>query len=371
MHRLNGQNPRFMTRMPGLTGECPADKIASFLHKCAGFSVYRRLLPGLTDTIQEVGCVYRYILKRLLMMIPVLLGVSFIVFFILAMTPGDPAQIVLGEGATAETIAQTRIEMGLDKPIIVRYFRYLGGLLRGDMGVSYRNKIDVASMVLERFPATAMLAVAGILIALLIGIPTGIISATHQYSALDYSTTVTSLVAVSMPNFWYGLLLVMAFALNLGWLPSQGMGEGFVPLMRSLVLPAFTLGTGSAATIVRMTRSSMLEVIRQDYISTARSKGIKEKQVITRHMLRNALIPIITAVGLQFGHLLGGAMLTETVFSWPGLGRLMVESIKSKDIPLVLGSVVFLAVMFSIVNLLVDIIYAFVDPRIKSQFQRK
>ncbi len=314
---------------------------------------------------------YRYILKRLLLMVPVLLGVTFIVFFILALTPGDPALNVLGEGATPEAIAQTRIEMGLDQPIIIRYFRYLGGLLRGDMGVSYRNKIDVASMVIERFPATAVLAVAGIFIALLIGIPTGIISATRQYSGLDYASTVLSLIGVAMPNFWFGLLMVLIFSLNLGWLPSQGMGEGFVPLLRSLVLPALTLGTGSAATIVRMTRSSMLEVIRQDYISTARSKGIAEGQVISRHMMRNALIPIITAVGLQFGHLLGGAMLTETVFSWPGLGRLMVDSIKSKDIPLVLGSVVFLAVMFSVVNLLVDIIYAFVDPRIKSQFQRK
>jgi peptide/nickel transport system permease protein len=304
-------------------------------------------------------------------MVPVLLGVTFIVFFILALTPGDPALNVLGEGATPEAIAQTRIEMGLDQPIIIRYFRYLGGLLRGDMGVSYRNKIDVASMVIERFPATAVLAVAGIFIALLIGIPTGIISATRQYSGLDYASTVLSLIGVAMPNFWFGLLMVLIFSLNLGWLPSQGMGEGFVPLLRSLVLPALTLGTGSAATIVRMTRSSMLEVIRQDYISTARSKGIAEGQVISRHMMRNALIPIITAVGLQFGHLLGGAMLTETVFSWPGLGRLMVDSIKSKDIPLVLGSVVFLAVMFSVVNLLVDIIYAFVDPRIKSQFQRK
>lgn len=324
------------------------------------------MFPG-----KEAAGLYRYIAKRLLMMIPVLIGVTFIVFFILALTPGDPAQIVLGEGATPETLAATRLEMGLDQPIIVRYFRYIGGLLRGDMGVSYRNKIDVASTVLQRFPATALLAVAGIIIALIIGIPTGILSATRQYSALDYSTTVLSLVSVAMPNFWLGLLLVLIFSLNLGWLPSQGMGEGFVPLLRSIILPALTLGTGSAATIVRMTRSSMLEVIRQDYISTARSKGIGEGQVVRRHMLRNALIPIITAVGLQFGTLLGGAMLTETVFSWPGLGRLMVESIKSKDIPLVLGSVVFLAVMFSVVNLMVDIVYAFVDPRIKSQFGRK
>ncbi|NCC65964.1 MAG: ABC transporter permease, partial [Spirochaetia bacterium] len=190
------------------------------------------------------------------------------------------------------------------------------------------------------------------------------------YTAMDNSAMVLSLVGVSMPNFWLGLLLSLLFALKLGWLPSQGMGRGFWPLLRSLILPALTLGTGAAATVVRMTRSSMLEVIRQDYISTARAKGITEKQITKKHMLKNALIPIVTAVGLQFGQLLGGAMLTETIFSWPGLGRLMVDSITSKDIPMVLGSVIFMAVMFSFVNLLVDILYAFLDPRIKSQYKK-
>lgn len=312
----------------------------------------------------------RYILRRLLMMIPVLIGVTFIVFFILALTPGDPAAIILGDGATPELLQRTREELGLDRPIVVRYLIYMKDALHGDLGVSYRNKIDVMATVLERFPATCILALAGIFVALLIGLPTGIISAKHQYTLLDYTTTVLSLIGVAMPNFWFGLLVVLVFSLGLGWLPSQGMGEGFVPLVKSLVLPALTLGTGCAATIVRMTRSSMLEVIRQDYISTARSKGISEGAVTMRHMMRNALIPIVTAVGLQFGHLLGGAMLTETIFSWPGLGRLMVDSIKSKDMPLVLGSVIFLAVMFSVVNLVVDIIYAFVDPRIKSQYQK-
>ena len=312
----------------------------------------------------------RYILRRLLMMIPVLVGVTFIVFFILAPTPGDPAAIILGDGATPELLQRTREELGLDRPIVVRYLIYMKDALHGDLGVSYRNKIDAMATVLERFPATCILALAGIFVALLIGLPTGIISAKHQYTLLDYTTTVLSLIGVAMPNFWFGLLVVLVFSLGLGWLPSQGMGEGFVPLVKSLVLPALTLGTGCAATIVRMTRSSMLEVIRQDYISTARSKGISEGAVTMRHMMRNALIPIVTAVGLQFGHLLGGAMLTETIFSWPGLGRLMVDSIKSKDMPLVLGSVIFLAVMFSVVNLVVDIIYAFVDPRIKSQYQK-
>ncbi|AEV30864.1 ABC-type dipeptide/oligopeptide/nickel transport system, permease component [Sphaerochaeta pleomorpha str. Grapes] len=310
----------------------------------------------------------KYILKRLFMMIPVLLGVTFIVFFIMSLTPGDPAAIILGDQASAEALALKRIELGLNDPLIIRYAKYMGNLLQGDLGTSYKNQISVAAQVWDKFPNTAMLAVAGIFVALLIGIPVGILSAKKQYTVMDTSSMVLSLIGVSMPNFWLGLLLSLLFALKLGWLPSQGMGQGFLPLLRSLVLPAITLGTGAAATVVRMTRSSMLEVIRQDYISTARAKGISEKQVTNRHMLKNALIPIVTAVGLQFGQLLGGAMLTETIFSWPGLGRLMVESITSKDIPMVLGAVIFMAVMFSFVNLCVDILYAFIDPRIKSQY---
>ncbi len=313
---------------------------------------------------------HKYILKRLLMLIPVILGVTFIVFFILNLSPGDPAAMILGEQATAEALEMKREELGLNDPLLVRYFNYMKDLLRGDMGVSYRNSISVWDQVIDRFPNTVVLAIAGILVALLIGIPLGILSAKKQNTVIDNISMVLSLIGVSMPNFWFGLLVVMLFALKLGWLPSQGMGEGFVPLLQSLVLPALTLGTGSAGTIARMTRSSMLEVIRQDYISTARSKGVDERAVTYQHMLRNALIPIITAVGLQFGTLLGGAMLTETVFSWPGLGRLMVENIKSKDIPMVLGCVVFLATMFTIVNLVVDIIYAFVDPRIKSLYKK-
>ncbi|WP_020613815.1 ABC transporter permease [Sediminispirochaeta bajacaliforniensis] len=313
---------------------------------------------------------WKYILKRLLMMIPVLIGVTFIVFFIMALTPGDPAAIILGDQASAEALALKRIELGLDKPIPIRYLNYVNDMLHGDLGTSYKNQIKVWDQVWDKFPNTAILAVAGILVALLIGIPVGILSAKKQYTFMDNSSMVLSLIGVSMPNFWLGLLLSLFFALKLGWLPSQGMGTGFLPLLRSLVLPAITLGTGAAATVVRMTRSSMLEVIRQDYISTARAKGLSEKAVTKHHMLKNAMIPIVTAVGLQFGQLLGGAMLTETIFSWPGLGRLMVDSITSKDIPMVLGAVIFMAVMFSFVNLLVDIIYAFIDPRIKSQYDK-
>ena len=313
---------------------------------------------------------WKYILKRLLMMIPVLLGVTFLVFFIMNMTPGDPAAIILGDQATPEAIAQLREELGLNDPLLLRYVRYIVDMLHGDFGESYKNGISVASQVLDKFPNTAILAICGIFVALAIGIPVGIISARKQYSALDNVSMVLSLIGVSMPVFWLGLLLSLLFALKLGWFPSQGMGSGFLPLLRSLVLPAITLGTGSAATVARMTRSSMLEVIRQDYISTARSKGLSEKVITKRHMFRNALIPIVTAVGLQFGHLLGGAMLTETVFSWPGLGRLMIDSLNSKDIPMVLGSVLFMTIMFSFVNLFIDIVYAFIDPRIKSLYKK-
>jgi len=312
---------------------------------------------------------YKYIAKRLLMLIPVLIGVTFIVFFILALTPGDPVTIILGEQATEASIATMRAELGLDDPLLVRYVRYLGGLLRGDFGVSYKNSLSVADQIMERFPNTLLLAFAGISIALIVGIPIGILSAKKQYTAIDNASMVAALIGVSMPLFWLGLILVIVFALNLRWLPSSGMGSTPIALLKSLILPSIALSTGSAAMITRMTRSSMLEVIRQDYIDTARSKGVKESKITTKHMLKNALIPIVTVVGLQFGHLLGGAILTETVFSWPGIGRFIVEAIKMKDTPTVLGSVIFMSIVFSIVNLVVDILYAFIDPRIKSQYK--
>jgi len=313
----------------------------------------------------------KYILKRLLMMIPVTLGVVFIVFFIMALTPGDPAAVILGDQASAEALAQLREELGLNDPLLVRFGHYVWDMLHGDLGTSYKNSIPVWGQVMDKFPNTLILAIAGILVAIIIGIPTGIISAKKQYSALDNTTMVASLIGVAMPNFWFGLLLVMLFSVKLGWLPSQGLvTSSFTGFLSCIIMPALTLGTGCAAMIVRMTRSSMLEVIRQDYIATARAKGLAEKIITKKHMLKNAMIPIVTATGLQFGTLLGGAMLTETVFSWPGLGRLMVDSIKSRDIPMVLGCVIFLALMFAVVNLLVDIIYAFVDPRIKAQYKK-
>ena len=314
---------------------------------------------------------HRLILKRFIMLIPVLIGVTFLVFSILSLAPGDPVLVVLGDNATEEAADAMRHDLGLDRPFFERYITYIWNLLRGDFGKSYKTKLSVSDQILSRFPNTLILASASMFIALVLGIPLGILSAKKQYTLLDNITTVGGLISVSMPNFWLGLLLVILFALKLRWLPSQGMAEGFIPLLKSLILPSITLGTGIMASIMRMTRSSVLETMRQDYVSTARSKGISERQVTIRHMLKNALIPIITTAGLQFGHLLGGSMLTETVFSWPGVGRYMLDAIKTKDTPAVLGSVILMSVSFSVVNLLVDILYAFVDPRIKSQYKRR
>ncbi len=308
---------------------------------------------------------HKYIFRRILLLIPVMIGVTFIVYTIMYLTPGDPAQIALGENAPQEAVQKLRDEMGLNDPFIVQYLRFLKGAVKGDFGRSYTTKRPVFDEVLSRFPATLKLTIAGMIIAVAIGIPVGIISATKQYSAVDSISMILALLGVSMPNFWLGLMLILLFSVRLGWLPS-GRDMGF----SSLILPAITLGTGVAAIITRMTRSSMLEVIRQDYIRTARAKGVEEKKVINKHALGNALIPVITVVGLQFGYLLGGAVLTETVFSWPGVGRLMVEAIKQKDTPTVLASVIFMSVVFSIANLLVDILYAFIDPRIRSQYSK-
>ncbi len=306
---------------------------------------------------------HRFIVKRLLLLIPVLLGVSLLVFAIMSFTPGDPAQLILGENAPPEAVAELREEMGLNDPFVLRYARFVGNAVMGDLGQSYTSGRDVFDEIFSRFPNTLILAALGVIIAVLIGIPVGIISATRQYSMIDSGSMIFALLGVSMPNFWLGLMMILLFSVNLGWVPSGGYSD-----WSSLIMPAITLGTGSAAIITRMTRSSMLEVIRQDYIRTARAKGVAENVVINQHALKNALIPVITVIGLQFGYLLGGAVLTETVFSWPGVGRMMVDAIRQKDAPTVLGTVVFLATTFSLVNLLVDLLYGFVDPRIKSQY---
>lgn len=308
----------------------------------------------------------RYIAKRLVMLIPVVIGVTFLVFFILNLSPGDTAAMIAGEGADAMTIEATRKDLGLDQPVVVQYAKYMWNLLHGDMGQSYKTKRDVFPTLMAAFPNTAKLAFWSILVAVAIALPIGIISATRQYSAFDNVGMVVALLGVATPNFWLGLMLIILFSLNLGWLPSGGMGT-----WKNYIMPAITLGTGDAALITRMTRSSMLEVIRADYIRTARAKGVPERKVILKHALRNALIPVVTVIGLQFGSLLGGATLTETVFAWPGVGRTIVDAIKGKDTPIVMGGIVLLTITFSVVNLLVDILYAYIDPRIKAQYKRK
>lgn len=307
----------------------------------------------------------RYVLKRLVMLIPVLIGVTFLVYFIISLSPGDTAAMLAGEDADAATIEALRKELGLDQPVIVQYAKYMLNLLQGDMGNSYKTGRPVTNMIVSCFPNTAKLAFWSILVAVGIALPIGVISATKQYSMFDNVGMVVALIGVATPNFWLGLMMIILFSLNLGWLPSGG-NKGW----SSYIMPAITLGTGDAALITRMTRSSMLEVIRADYIRTARAKGVPENKVVYQHALRNALIPVVTAIGLQFGSLLGGATLTETVFAWPGIGRSTVDSIKTKDTTQVLGNIVVLTITFSCVNLLVDILYAFIDPRIKAQYKK-
>jgi len=298
------------------------------------------------------------------MMIPVLLGVMVFIFLILHFSPGDPARMVLGESATQETVEALREELGLNQPLFIQFFKYIGGVLTGDFGMSYISRAPVIDAILTRYPATLILAGLSVLIMIIVGLPIGIISATRQYSFMDRASTTIALVGVSMPTFWIGMLLVLFFSLRLGWLPVSGFyGPAY------WILPAFSIGINSAAIIMRMTRSSMLEVIRSDYIRTARAKGQSERKIVLHHALKNALVPIITIIGIQLGTQLGGAMVTESVFSIPGLGSYMLTAIKSRDYPVVQGGVIFIAATFSMVNLLVDIIYAFIDPRIKAQYK--
>ena len=299
------------------------------------------------------------------MLIPVILGVTFLVYFILGLTPGDPATLITGGEADEATVEAVREELGLNDPVVVQYARYMWDLLHGDMGESWSTKRDVFKSVMDVMPNTLMLGWWSMVFCIVTSLPIGIISATKQYSIMDNVCMVLALLGLATPNFWLGLMLVLLFSLNLGWVPSGGMSG-----WNSLILPVFTLGTSDMALLTRMTRSSMLEVVRQDYIRTARAKGVSEKVVIRKHALKNALIPIITAMGLQFGGMLGGAMLTETVFSWPGIGRLMVDAIKSKDTPVVMGCVITITIGVTIINLIVDILYGFVDPRIKAQYKK-
>lgn len=306
----------------------------------------------------------RFILKRLLAMIPILFCISVLVFAILHLAPGDPAVLMLGEGASPEQYEALRRELGLNDPYYVQYWRWLSRAVQLDLGRSIRSQKPVAEEIGERLPATGELALAAIALAVVIGIPAGVVSALRPNSVLDHVFSVGALAGISMPVYWQGLMLIILFSVRLGWLPSSGRMGGW----EYLVLPAITLGTSAAASITRMTRTTMLEAIRQDYVRTARGKGVSEFKVIYRHALRNGLIPVVTVIGLEFGSLMAGAVITETIFAWPGIGRLAVDAIRSRDFPLVQGVVITFAVVYALVNLAVDLFYAYLDPRLRLRY---
>lgn len=308
---------------------------------------------------------YKYVLKRLLYMIPVLLGVSFLVFTILSLTPGDPGSIILGITAKPEDIAALNAEFGYDKPFLIRFFNYIGDVVfHFDLGTSYQSRSPVINDILARFPNTLLLTVLSMSAASVIGITLGIISAIRQYSVLDQTLVVVALVFASVPGFWLGLMLMLLFSMKLGILPSYGASS-----LKHFILPTVTVCMASAAGLLRLTRSAMLETIRQEYIRTAKAKGASPKRIIWKHALRNAMLPVVTTLGTSFGASLGGAIIAETVFAMPGMGTLITTAIRQKDIPVVMGSTLFLAVLFSLIILIVDVLYAFIDPRIKAKYE--
>jgi peptide/nickel transport system permease protein len=301
-----------------------------------------------------------YILRRIVMLLPVLFGVTLVSFSLLHLVPGDPAEILGGQEATKEDIDRIRQEYGLDQPLTLQYVRFVTNAARGDLGISIQSRHPVKELLFQRLGFTLQLSLASILVAAALGLLAGIVSATRQYSIFDTASMLAALFGISMPIFWLGLLLILVFAAQLRWLPSGGTGS-----LWHLILPAVALGSASAAVIARMTRASMLEVCRQDYIRTARATGYRESMVIFRHALKNAMIPILTVFGLEFGQMLGGAVLTETVFSLPGIGRLLVEGIFARDYPVVQAAMMLVATTFVLVNLLTDVAYALFDPRIR------
>lgn len=334
----------------------------------------------------------RYIIRRLFNLIPVILGITLLVFAFLHLIPGDPATVLAGERATPEQVEALRERLGLNQPLPAQYLAFLWNLIRLNFGLSIMSGVPVAEEIKLRWPATFELSVASMLIAIVIGVPAGVLAAVRKNSAVDNVTMSGSLIGVSMPVYWLGLLLIYLFAVNLHWLPPSGRisvdaGYNFKPItgfyvldallqldmkalkdvLEHLILPAVTLSTIPLAIIARITRGAMLEVLSQDYIRTARAKGLLERWVIFKHALKNALLPVVTIIGLQFGALLGGAILTETIFSWPGIGLWIYEGILARDYPVVQGGVVFVAIAFVLINLLVDLSYAFLDPRIQYQ----
>lgn len=315
----------------------------------------------------------RYVAQRVLSLFPVLIGVTLLVFLVMQLAPGDPAQIMLGPKATETSLAQLRYELGLDQPLYVQYARWLSRVVQGDWGRSIQLKREVLPFIIGRFQNSVYLMIFAVLLACSVGVPVGILSAIRQYSLDDRIAMILVLMGFSTPIFWLGIILQIIFGLKLGILPVSGMHSagqtGLLDLSKHLILPAVALATGATAIIARMTRSSMLEVIRQDYVRTARAKGLNERSTIGRHALKNALIPVVTIVGLQVGYLLGGDILIEMVFSYPGIGLAMVNGILARDFPLVQGAILLVASSYVLVNLAVDIIYAYLDPRIHYEQQ--
>ena len=302
----------------------------------------------------------KYIAKRILLLIPVVIGITMFIYFIMSLAPGDPASLILGADATAEEIAAKREELGLNAPIIVRYVRYMVNVLHGDFGVSWYNNYNVMSEFLSRIPNTLILGLLSNAFVILFGIPLGVIAAVKQNSVIDYASLVLAMLFSSMPAFWFGLMAQIVFCLNLGWFPATG-----AETMKNFVLPSLTLACASFAGQVRLTRTSILEVNKLDYVRTARAKGCSEERIIVKHVLRNGLLPVVTTIGSHIATIVGGAIVTESVFAIPGVASLMINAVKLRDVPVVMGIIVIISVFVGVVNLLVDLTYAVIDPRVK------
>lgn len=305
---------------------------------------------------------FYFILRRILQIIPVIIGVTLILFTLMYVIPEDPAKLILEKGATPEALQNLRAKMGIDKPVYVQYWRYIKQLAKGDLGTSYRYRRSVNSILADHYPNSIKLALAAIIIEVIIGIFAGIISAVKKFSFWDILVTISTTIAVCIPVYWLGMMLQVSFGLKLGWLPMSGMGNGSI---QYYILPAITLASVSTAFVARMTRSTMLEVLSNDYITTAYAKGLSRNMVIGKHALKNALIPVVTLIGVDLGSLMGGAILTETVFNWPGVGRTIYLAILQRDAPVVIGGTIILVMIFVVMNLIVDIVYALLDPRIR------
>ncbi len=310
----------------------------------------------------------RYVIKRILLIIPTTLLVILLVFLILNITPGDPGRMILGvgPGVTQEAVDELNRSLGVDRPVLERYVRYLGNVVRLDFGTSYHSRQPVADTLSDSFPITFRVALYSVIATALIGIPLGIVTAVKRYSVLDGSLTVSALVIASVPGFWLGIMLILLFAWKLHWLPVSGIGS-----LKHYVLPVLTLALPNAAYLLRITRVTMLETLREDYIKTARAKGIGKRRVIFRHALKNALLPVITTLGMSFANLLGGTIVVEAVFGLPGLGNIILNALVLKDVPVIMGSIILIAVLFMLIMLGVDVLYAYIDPRIKAQFARR